>query len=287
MRSLLSTTIETVPLDTKPSKVATMVDIDVSTTFILQTESLGWSSALASTPENASVILEPVTGHDSQQWFATKTNSQGYYWLHTVGKGDDFALGVTNYQIIDLQFFATQETTGQFWRLDSQEDGSLRISNMFTPSGVYISIENKTQRPILSTENSEGSRWTSSTYGLQSTSVTAASIASTQSAPPTSPASSETPSLTGEPSSTAVPTDDNSGDSSGTRRLSTGGIAGVCVAAAIVAVALGYLIYRKVHTRKGGRLPPQADEANFSQSETEQTAPAASQSLGVTNVLHG
>jgi hypothetical protein len=263
-----------------------MADLDLSATYVFKNELLGSSNALASTPENSSVIVEPVNESDSQLWFATETNLQGYYRLHTVGKGNYSALDVYNYigsQTLDLHFYADQDLTGQYWRLDIQEGGSMKISNNFTGPDIYLNIADGTQKPTLAAGDSSGSRWTLSSLGSDPTPTSTTSVTSTETGSLTASTASGTASSSNGPSDTATSNSNDPDSPSGSNKPSTGAIAGIAVSSVVGAALLGVLIYFLI--RRCRR--PQVNKQDDDSLEMQPAGAGAPRPMGTMHVLHG
>ncbi|KAF1828847.1 hypothetical protein BDW02DRAFT_574519 [Decorospora gaudefroyi] len=260
--------------------------------YILKNELLGPSYALASTLQNASLTIESSNIEDDHQlWFANETSVPGYYRLHTVGKGEYFALDVLNYigsQTLDLHFFANQELTGQYWRFDNVNDGSISISNNFTGPDIVLNIQDQ-GKPMLAAGGQSGSRWILSvpTSGSQPTTGTAASTASVatikidpSSSPTTTPSNSSTTTTT-----TPVPPTTNSASSS-PNEPSTGALAGIVVGAVVGVAMLGALIYWLARRWRRRSRAPKQDDSSFDM-QVPGGPSAGPQRLGAVHVLHG
>jgi hypothetical protein len=140
-----------------------MVEIQAGAKYILTNSLIGSTKGLASTSTNDSVVVVPLDSNDSQSWYFLETNTPSYYRLYTQQKGDFAALDVYNYNgknTIDLHMFAVHEATGQYWYLNNQDDGSVKISNQFTGPDMYLDIVRNTLQPTLAAKDGPGQRCT-------------------------------------------------------------------------------------------------------------------------------
>jgi hypothetical protein len=138
-----------------------MADIKAGTKYVLTNSLIGPTNALASTSANDSVIVVPSKSDGSQSWYFLETSTSGYYRLHTEQKGDFAALDVLNYNgknSLDLHMYAVQENTGQHWRVNKQDDGSVKINNQFTGSDIYLDVVKDTLQPTLAAKDGPGQR---------------------------------------------------------------------------------------------------------------------------------
>ncbi|KAF2026789.1 carbohydrate-binding module family 13 protein, partial [Setomelanomma holmii] len=141
-----------------------MADIKTDAKYVLSNALIGSTHALASTSTNDSVVVVQSSESDaSQSWYFVETSTSGYYRLHTQQKGDYAALDVYNYNgknSIDLHLYAIGENTGQYWNLNKQDDGSVKISNQFTGPDIYLDVVKDTLQPTLAAKDGPGQRWT-------------------------------------------------------------------------------------------------------------------------------
>lgn len=138
-----------------------MAELQVNARYVLTNPLIGPTNALASTSANDTVVVGPTNSDGSQSWYFLETSTSGYYRLHTEQKGDYVALDVFNYNgknTIDLHMYSVQENTGQHWHLDKQDDGSVKISNLFTGSDIYLDVIQDTLQPTLAAKDGPGQR---------------------------------------------------------------------------------------------------------------------------------
>jgi hypothetical protein len=150
-------------LRTSFTQSVNMIEIQAETKYILTNSLIGSTKGLASTSVNDSVVVVPLDSNDSQSWYFLETPTKGYYRLHTQQKGDFAALDVYNYNgknTIDLHMFAVHEATGQYWYLNNQDDGSVKINNQFTGPDMYLDIVRDTLQPTLAAKDGPGQRCT-------------------------------------------------------------------------------------------------------------------------------
>ncbi|OAL46070.1 hypothetical protein IQ07DRAFT_590840 [Pyrenochaeta sp. DS3sAY3a] len=210
-----------------------MAEIDTLAKYVLTNSVLG-SNALASTSMNDSVVVVPTTSDSAQLWYFVQTDDAEYYRLHTEQKGEFSALDVFNYNgknVIDLHFYAVQAMTGQHWRPNLQDDGTVKISNQFTGPDMYLDIEEETLKPTLAARDSPGMHWTLSKVGSTPT----ASPTASASASGFTTLASVTATFTPTGTSTILPTASASDSSKG--GLSAG-VKGGIAAGAIIGVAI-------------------------------------------------
>jgi hypothetical protein len=140
-----------------------MAEFKSGTRYVLTNSLIGSKNALGSTLANDSIVVAPSTIDGSQSWYFLETSSTGYYRLHTEQKGDFAALDVFNYNgknTIDLHMYSVQDNTGQQWRMNKQDDGSVKINNQFTGSDIYLDVIEKTLQPTLAAKDGPGQRCT-------------------------------------------------------------------------------------------------------------------------------
>jgi hypothetical protein len=144
-----------------------MADVQKGAKYILTNSLIGSTKGLASISANDSVVVVSLDSNGSQSWYFLETTTSGYYRLHTQQKGDFAALDVYNYNgknSLELHMFAVQENTGQFWRLNQQNDGSVKINNQFTGPDIYLDIVPDTLQPTLAAKDGPGQRCTYDLY---------------------------------------------------------------------------------------------------------------------------
>jgi hypothetical protein len=225
----------------------------------MKTDHFGAPSALASTPDNDTLLIEPVDSSRSQLWYFGDTGVDDYYRLHTEDKGDDYALSTYNYegsQTIDLRFKAREDADGQYWRLDQQSDGSVKLSNNQAGPDTYLDVEDGSLKPMLAARDSPNQEWTISSLGSPtSTQSPIASSSHTASSSTfkttTTPATSS--SCISKCSATSTPSD----TPSDSKTLGTGKIIGIAVGAAgILALVIGLILLWRWWKRKQAVEPP-------------------------------
>ena len=237
-----------------------LVDIDLTQHYTLTNPLLTSSRSLASTQFNESLLVVSSSSSSDQQWFFTSTSVTPYYRLHTVAKDENVALDVDNYNgrnAIDMHFYYVQERSGQYWMLDEQDDGSIKISNNYTGPDVFLDVGADSLKPTLRAADGKGTRWTLNGPGATaspsassalSSSVSAttmiSSVSRTGSASPTSACTSAC-----SASSTALESDGDSG------KASPGKIAGIAVGAVAGLTLVGAIAWYalKKHRESRGR----------------------------------
>ncbi|KAF2201019.1 hypothetical protein GQ43DRAFT_440978 [Delitschia confertaspora ATCC 74209] len=239
-----------------------MVHIDLSSKYTITNVFFGSSKALSSTLRNDSLIIVPIgsgTGTD-QLWYFTETNTTGRYRLHTVQKGDFYAVDISSYSgqnSITVHFVSVEEKTGQYWAFDTWEDGSVRISNDFTGPDIHLGVDEETLIANIFGGDNEGQHWRLDRLGPSPTVTSAATTVLNTSIPsltgkPTSPSPTSCASSTSACSvaaATAVVHDNK-------KKLSTGSIVGVTIGGvfglvALIASIILYLKWRERRRRAG------------------------------------
>jgi hypothetical protein len=212
--------------------------IDLSARYSIKTGHSREQNALASTPDNDTLVIESSDASRSQLWYFESTHIDSYYRLHTEDKGNDYSLDIYNYegsQTIDLRFRETEDLQGQYWRLDQQNDGSVKISNNHNGPETYLDIQDDTLKPMLAARDSPNQKWSLSSIG--------------------SPASTHTSTTTPTVNSASVPSDRSSASSS--LKLGPGPIAGIAVGGAVLILAVaGVIFWRHKKARDAKILPP-------------------------------
>ncbi|KAF2630091.1 hypothetical protein BU25DRAFT_265478 [Macroventuria anomochaeta] len=238
-----------------------MADIDLTARYALINPLLGSSRSLASTSLNDSLLVAPSTSDSSQSWYFTSTSSTDYYRLHTVAKGDQNALDVDNYygsNSIDMHFYYVQPRSGQFWKVSKQSDGSVKISNNYTGSDIFLDIDESNLKPTLRAGDGEGTRWTLSSPGSTPTATDVTTLASPLATTMSTAVSISRSSAvsTGPGSTCTVECSATNTPSPKPGKLSTGAIAGIVVGGAIVLGAVvGLLLYRRWRNSRAAQLP--------------------------------
>ncbi|CAI6331923.1 unnamed protein product [Periconia digitata] len=236
-----------------------MATIDFSSTYLLTNSMLGSSGILGSTLNNDTLVIEPPKSSQNQLWFVTATEDQGSYRLHTVQKGDNYALDI-NYETLDLRFFDVgQGQGGQKWKFDTSDDGTFKLSNNYTGPDKHLEVTRCCLKMILANGDNPGQHWGLHKVAADLSSSTTSSTNITFSTPTPRIEPSPSPNGTSNASPTPTPTtSDNSGacdvattscaGSTTQRGLSGGGKAGVGVGVVLGVLALvggGYLVYRR------------------------------------------
>ncbi|KAI4959506.1 hypothetical protein J4E86_003228 [Alternaria arbusti] len=211
--------------------------INLSARYVIKTDQLGLESALASTPDNDTLVLESVSSdaNPSQLWYFEETELDDYYRLHTEDKGNGNSLSTYNYegsQTTDLRFRASEIIDAQYWRLDVQSDGNVKVSNNRAGSSSYLDIEDGSLKPFLAQGDSGKGEWTLSTFGAAA--ATPTSTVSTSSDVTTTP--DATPSCTSECTAATDVTTADDAKSSGLSKEATIGIAAGLSAAGLLAI---------------------------------------------------
>jgi hypothetical protein len=241
---------------------------DQSARYVIKTDKLGSPKALASTPESDLLVLTDLNPNETQLWYFEETGDDNYYRLHTEDKGDPYALSTFNTegrQTFDLRFSSTegQETTGQYWSVDKQDDGSFKLSNNKTGPGQYLDIDDSSSKPMIAARDSDKQQWTVSSLGSTPTSTQF----SENSSSPTSTSVSKAAS-----SSTSSACASNCPQSSkGSHGLGKGVIAGIVVGAIVaLIIAVAILIWRREVKKRGrGRARRNSRPANNPYREAE------------------
>ncbi|KAI4697766.1 uncharacterized protein J4E84_000899 [Alternaria hordeiaustralica] len=228
--------------------------INLSARYVIKTEQFGSENALASTPDNDTLVLESISSDttQSQLWYFEETELDDYYRLHTEDKGNGNSLSTYNYegsQTTDLRFRANENIDAQYWRLEVQGDGSVKVSNSRAGSESYLDVEDGSLKPFLAQGDSGNGEWTLSTFGAAA--ATPTPTVSTSSDATTTPAA--TPSCTSE---CTVTTDVATTDGSKSSALNKGAIIGIAVggAAGLLAI-IGIAVWLWRRRRRGPSRP--------------------------------
>jgi hypothetical protein len=228
--------------------------INLSARYIIKTDQFGSDRALASTPDNDTLVLGLIVGDTtrSQLWYFEETDLDDYYRLHTEDKGDGYSLSTYNYegsQTTDLRFRDTEDIDAQYWRLDAQGDGNVKVSNNRAGPGSCLDIEDGSLRPFLAQGDSGDQEWTLSSFGAP-----AATPSPTVS---TSSDATVTPVTRNSCTSECTATDVASAGSSGSTGLKTGAIIGIAVGAvAGVLILVAIWFCHRRHRQNRSRLQP-------------------------------
>jgi len=220
-----------------------MADIKSGAKYVLTNSLIGATNALSSTSANDSVVVVPSNSDGSQNWYFLESPAAGYYRLHTEQKGDFAALDVYSYNgrnTIDLHMYSVQANTGQYWRLNKQDDGSVKINNQYTGSDIYLDVVKDTLQPTLAARDGPGQRWMLSQVGSSPTATLSLQSTATMSLTGVT----TTPTATTLSSNTA--TANSTSSSSGLSKAAIGGIAsGGAVVALGLLVGIFLLLRRK------------------------------------------
>jgi hypothetical protein len=232
--------------------------INLSARYVIKTDQLGATNALASTPDNDTLLIEPFDASRSQLWYFEESDVDEYYHLHTEDKGDEYSLDIYNYegsQTIDLRFKETQDLDGQYWHLHPQSDGSVKVSNNHTGSDTYLDVEDGSLKPMLAARDSPNQEWTLSSLGSP-TSTQTPTASSTSPESTITPASSSP--CTSECSASSSPLSSPSSSTSGSSKLETGAIVGIAVGSvgAILLVVGAIWLWRRWKKKQSVVPPP-------------------------------
>ncbi|KEF63545.1 uncharacterized protein A1O9_01523 [Exophiala aquamarina CBS 119918] len=252
-----------------------MADVDVSSIYTLTNSYTGVLQVLTSSLNDDQIMMTEAGGASNKQWVFSVTSLADHYRMHTVQNGQGQSLDVLNDNGVDsikLRFTSTADVSGQFWRFDLWDDGTLRLSNNFTGPDMHLDVYSDTFEPHLADGSASGQHWTlqrlgsiSSTTESAQTSMVSTSSAATSvltkstatsaapgisSLPPGSSSVSNAPSSTVAVSSSTPSASANAVNSS----LSSGAIAGISVGAVgvvalCVASVLLILLLRKRRKR--------------------------------------
>ncbi|KAF3936768.1 Obscurin [Dactylella cylindrospora] len=143
------------------------VNINTSKTYVLTNDWSGPERALGSPSTTEVTMVDSDEIDNTNQWKFAETSRPGYYRLHTVEGGTSKALDVINDNGTDskhVHMARTGNYSGQFWRLDSWGDGTLRLSNTFTGTGKHLDVYADTYGPHLAPGNCIGQHWTLKPY---------------------------------------------------------------------------------------------------------------------------
>jgi hypothetical protein len=226
--------------------------INPSTRYIIKTDQFGSESSLASTPDNDTLVLESVSSDTtrSQLWYFEETDLDDYYRLHTEDKGDGYSLSTYNYegsQTTDLRFRDTEDIDAQYWRLDVQSDGNVKVSNNRAGPGSYLDVEDGSLKPFLAQGDSGSQEWTLSSFGAPSATPM-----------PTASISSDATATSSSCNSECTVTGVTSSGSPGSRNLTKGIIAGISLGAAVgglLIIAGAIWLWRRQYRRPATGLP--------------------------------
>jgi hypothetical protein len=241
---LLSATLQLSCWANKIAKPFTMADIDLSAKYTLTNALIGPSKVLASTSKNDSLIIVSLgTGSgDDQLWYFTTTDKTNRYRMHTVQKGDFFAVDISSYRgqnEITVHFVSTEKYTGQYWAFDEWSDGSVRITNDFSGPDIRLGVDAGTTAPNIAGGDHPGQHWTVSRFGSTLTATSSrgpSRTASTLSVATVRQSSTRAPTPCASGSSTCATT--AAAASNNGPALSKGAIAGVSVGGFVALVAI-------------------------------------------------
>lgn len=229
-----------------------MADIDVSSTYTLTNSYTGALQVLASSLNDDQIMMDEAGVASNKQWLFSVASLANHYRMHTVQNGQGQSLDVLNdngVNSIKLHFANTADASGQFWRFDPWDDGTVRLSNNFTGPDLHLDVYSDTFEPHLADGSPSGQHWTlqrldSSSSTTESSQTSTISTSSETTSVPTgsSTVSSASSSTVAGSSSTVL--------ASGSSGLSIGAIAGISVGAVgvlalCVASVLLILLLRK------------------------------------------
>ncbi|KAF2658711.1 hypothetical protein K491DRAFT_755998 [Lophiostoma macrostomum CBS 122681] len=232
---------------------------DLPTEFHLSNAILNSTRVIASTRDNNIIVIEDFNSTDNQRWYVSDTGDSNYFRLHTIQKGDNYALDVLNYDgynSIDLEFLdVVDRRTGQLWMFDTWADGTLKISNNFTGPDMHLEYLDSDSAPKLAGGNSDGQHWSTGNFTSDaiSTTLSSTTMVSTTSTPgPTSISKGSATSAIGSATATSTSTATATAtESPAPHHTSSGAIAGSVIGAVVAAVLLVFIIryvWNKVRT---------------------------------------
>ncbi|KAF2188029.1 hypothetical protein K469DRAFT_704302 [Zopfia rhizophila CBS 207.26] len=242
-----------------------MVDIDLNEKYTLTNSLVGNSKVLASSRDNEQVVVESAGTNDNQLWYFMETNVSGTYRMHTVQKGDAQVLEVLNFygvKSLGLHFFNTGPSTGQYWRLDEWDDGSVKITNEFSGPDIHLGVTEGSLEPTLAGGDKPGQHWTLSQLGSTPTSSATRTGSLTELVTKTISPIATSELLTNIPSpcastAAACTTSASTPNSNSDRNAIIGGAVGGGVAGLALSVAGIWLYLRK--RRQSRRMAPLTD----------------------------
>ncbi|KAF2664729.1 hypothetical protein BT63DRAFT_96877 [Microthyrium microscopicum] len=131
--------------------------------FHLTNTYTGFYKELSTTADD-SVVLQNQNGSDlHHQWYFSSTGDSGFYYMHTQGKGQEWALDIMIdngvLQDTGVHMAPGGSFSGQYWRVDSWDDGTYRLSNNFTSSSRHLDVYADTLKPFMGSEDHSGQHW--------------------------------------------------------------------------------------------------------------------------------
>ncbi|KAF2115772.1 hypothetical protein BDV96DRAFT_574456 [Lophiotrema nucula] len=169
---------------------------DIAAQYLLTNALLDAVQVLSSTPGNDSVVMNYIDGGSSQLWYFTEGSTEDNFRLHTVDKGNEYALGVFNlsdgsdYALLFDGIEDDQNDDAQYWTIDYRDDGTVRLNNEFAGSNIYLDVVKDSLQVQMAGDDSDGQNWILSQYAGSivkptatttdfSTSTTSSTISST------------------------------------------------------------------------------------------------------------
>ncbi|KAF2267872.1 hypothetical protein CC78DRAFT_31345 [Lojkania enalia] len=247
-----------------------MVNLNLTARYVLTNAVLDSSQVLSSTSANDSLIIQTANSDGtvlySHSWYFTEGNTTDTFRLHTVEKGDYYALDISNFRTSESlvpHFFSTgdgPEYNGQFWSLKDQDDGSVKLSNGWTGGEMYLEVFKDDLSMKLTGGDTTGQNWILSQLGSPATTTrpTGTINAATVTPPASTPFSGASTTCVSTASSCIAETSSPTASliaSSASNKLKTGVIVGIAVGAAAAVVfaflAAYYFIRRRRNRRPG------------------------------------
>ena len=140
-----------------------MTTFSTTQTYALTNAFAGSAKQLSSNGAGNTPIMDTASSNDAEQWYLGAAPYQEYYYLHTGALGDAQVLDVINdngTNSVNVHFTNTGFYSGQYWRFDPWSDGTYRLSNNFTGTGVYLDTYSGTLVPFLDGGEHSGQHWT-------------------------------------------------------------------------------------------------------------------------------
>ena len=233
-----------------------MVQLNSTSRYFLKNKALGGSFALASAPSNDSLVIVSLGVDNSKQWYFSETGISDYFYLHTVEKGDWVVLDVFNDNgiLLEFHFFPRHGASGQYWTMQDQSDGTVKLSNNFTGNSLFLDIDLVKLTPRLALGDRAGMRWTVSE--VTATASDSSTMPITTTTTPSIHTSGGTRTLTPTSHDSRV-TGPPSLPGAQKHAISGGAIAGIVIGVLAPIVALAFIAYylRKRKYRKDS-FPP-------------------------------
>jgi M6 family metalloprotease-like protein len=135
--------------------------IDTAFCYRLTNGLLGPGQALDVRPDGSGQLSMTPAGDQHGQRWRLVPRMGGKYALQTAQLGDCFSLDVINDGTNRTPWLAaTGGFSGQQWTATPSGDGSLRLTNDFTGTGVALGVDTDSNEPCLQDGDSSGQRWT-------------------------------------------------------------------------------------------------------------------------------